>query len=839
MINQLNTYRINRSLFSSVKHVALSIVKPIQVTQYQNVTAKNRLLVAGSKQAEVCLSWLGIFAPDCSISAEVFARVLNIPCSEIQTILHRFLKASLIDVLPGLPLRYRIPSATHLEARALWNCSNPGSIIRSSSAVRKAHAQVLDTYFRLNTAQMWSAMLADEYIHRQLFWHIEQSGRYNLLHTFLQQKSAAGQNDYLKLCRDLDRPDLFTQSLTKAQNYVAPLDNGSDCSVLLQLRYTLIFAILRAQASDFPIKWLGPLLHHQLWSLPYVLNHLTLLADPYQKVAAVQAIAPFLTASSFPSILMLIANIGSDAARAKALCAIADYLPDAYLGDVLSLIQSVSNEHYKALLLTTFRNWPPKLFSAALKTALKLQDEAFRTNILLAWIPSLPHTLLAKVNRAAQRTTDPLQRVLLLISLISREVGSSREMMRFCLKLQPEQISMLQSRLAQLNLTIPASLQIQLQCSDKFEALLEQSSQSVDLGRSAVSSSIPQADRVLSKIAPGNQAPYRFSQPFDFILHLQDSDSLCLALDHLAPISQEILDSIIEKIGLLNSESHKAAVWVAIAHQQKKYLPDAIKALDQIRDREDRIAQFIPLLRIYPELAQNLYRLIVSLENEDILALRLCQIAEFLTSEDRFETLHRAIKMSTASAKSDSLNGLAPYLTVEQLRWGVDYLCTQSFVQALEDMGKQFMAYFWESTEESCYPEILPWKAMTVSQNVQLSTELDAVSPSSLEAIFQIPDAFYRASALRGVLHQLEETQLNEALLLRILKGLSSGEGLETIKVLPLLAPIISTIVGPAALKQIAESCQELGPQFGQQSGIKLQNTPDTSDKPPFREESV
>ena len=113
------------------------------------------------------------------------------------------------------------------------------------------------------------------------------------------------------------------------------------------------------------------------------------------------------------------------------------------------------------------------------------------------------------------------------------------------------------------------------------------------------------------------------------------------------------------------------------------------------------------------------------------------------------------------------------------------------------------------------------------------------MSPSILEAILQIPDAFYRASALRGVLHQLEETQLNEALLLRILKGLSSGEGIETIKVLPLLAPIISTIVGPAALKQIAESCQELGPQFGQQFGIKLQNMPDTSDKPPFREESV
>ena len=813
----------------------MSAARPIQVASESVVVAKSCHLVStGSQQAEAFFLWFGIFAPDCPISAEVFVAVWNIPSAETYRLLDFFSGTFVIDSVPESPQCYSILRATHTAAQALWNSTDLGL------TVCEAHAQIVSACFALSAAEIGSLMPAGEYIYRQLLWHIEQSGRHDLLHTLLQQKLSTGQNSWFTACRQFGRPDLFTQALNKGQQYAASSSDAIAEAVILQCRYTLIYAILRAQASNLPVHWLGLLLKHQIWSLPQVFNELALLADPHQKVAAIRAVAPILPESAFLSLLTLIAEICSDAIQSQALSGIANHVPESCLGDVLCLIQGIVDERYKAMLLKAFQNWPPDLISAALETVLKLKDEIQRTNVLLAWIPVLSQDLLAQINQVAQKTSDPIERTLLLVLLMSRGVGQTQRVIGFCSQLSSEQHSELQIRLAQFNLKVPSSLQRLSQRQGRCDAELSLKP-AADLSRSVkVDAALQEFDRVLAAIALIAQDSQGAPEVHDFLLHLWDTDALCLALSHLAPkLSLETLEAVIEKVCVTNNAGAIAAVRVAIARQRKEYLPAAIAALEQIQEIENRIAVFIPLLGSYPELAQELYRLTVSLENEEIQSIRLSEIAEFLTVEDRSDALRRAIEMSSALSRNLCLNGLAPFLTAEQLRWGLERLSTQSIVQTLENTGKQFMAYSLESLEGPQSPESQSQSALFGPHSVQSCFVPDTISSDILKAIFEIPNSFYRANALRGVLHQLQTSQVDAALLLQLLTELSPGDGIETMKVLPLLAPVISNIAEPAALKQIAESCQELGQQFGQPWSITLQSMFDISDKVPFREGTV
>lgn len=792
------------------------------------------------------LLWFGIFASGQKVPLELTAQVWQVPTEAAAEILESFAQKLLVLKAVDFPLQFIIPAATRTFINR--ECSSQGSLsvrrgVGGGQSIRSAHSTVLDYYLKRTVDRCQHSIIDDEYFYSSILWHAEQSNQPDILHTLIQEKADSGKSAWLEACSYLSRIDLYIAALEKALDVAAhQLEQNPEEALPLQCCYALTYAALVAQAQRVPTQWFGALLKTQAWRPLQALSYLRLLRDPQQRALAVSAVAPYLESAQLQLLLEVAAEIRSDAAKAEALRGIAPYTPPNLANQVLDAILSISSEYYQSLAFLAIKpRWPVQTVQRALIAVLKIEDEAQKTLVLQSWLPALPHRLLLNTYSAAIALENPAHRAALFILLIRRgfqlrgllmdtlaeiddpvdRVQIQAQLMRSNLGIPVDELTVLQAIETDIELTQFLDLHSKYLSRRHFEAV-----------QSLISKVDDEFSYTLGFIALKERWPqHMISKIYSFMMKLRDVDAICLAIERLGHHSEQSLRYMAERAALLE-DIDAARIFAALAKHNPIFLPRAIEKIRRIQDARTQINISLSLLSTYSTLAKNVFAIVPTLDSEAIQASIVGQIAPFLSKAELQEAFSLALNMRSRCSQAEALDGLAAFLTRDQIAWGLSQILNHSETdEALENTGKQFTAY---SLETSFVPrnDIDLKSAGIASQDATQSARFDFDFQDSMEDILTIAEPLHRARALRSILHQLDVERTTLSRYSQILEVLIAGDGLDFIRSLPLLMPMMLNIGGDTVLGKIALLCSPSQPQFI----LSSQNKRGTSDKVLFPE---
>lgn len=820
----------------------------IETSQSRKANEVKRLRKQLSKLSQDCLKvlpWLGILAPESPVSLEFMARLWHISPNLAYEILENFSKSSFITKSSTSLNLYSISEAAHALASKAWDRTSTfkeNFSIPSEYSVSDAHAHLLSLYFQLAPNALWHCIPDDGYFQAHFLWHLLNSGRDDILHSLLQEVNSSGNNGWFSTCKRQGRIDLFIAALKSAQSSAKRLFRESPTRALsLQCHYALMYAAVIQQIESLPVQWFGALLRAELWTPDQVLFYIQVLRDPQQKTKAIQASAHHLPTSHIPPLLNLIGELKSDSAKAAALKTIAPHLPPTLMPKAFASICDISDEFYKSLAFSAFIPfWPQSMIPDVLHAILRIEDEFARIQVLQKWVPCLPNNLLLKVYAASINIVDLAERVNILILLRSRGLRLQAEIEYTLLQINnPIERDKYRVRLAQQDLTDSVDILKLLESLHNSFDLAHVIHQSAShLSHSMVEEvwqiaiNIPnELDRVIAVNALIETWPNFIAPKISpFILQLQDIDAICLLMTSVVKfLSKENLLEIVKIASLSMDLCAVSMLWVSIAKVFPEFLYQSIEVSRQIQNIETRLEIFICLLPLCRSLQGEAFSLTLNTEDEEIKAWRISQLAQYLDHENRIKALKTALSMKSRSAQEIALQGIANYLSKDELSWGLEMIASDSILcSALNNLSKQFTAYSLEANVNDSKTIKVSIKNLKSSSTfLSKSYSNKSVSLSLLQTVLKIQEPFQRAKVLRGILHELEDVRITEALWNEILEALLKGHGLDFIKSMPLLIPAILNLSGISTLSKIPNSCH----QISQQWNFSIQNKHDTFDK--------
>ncbi|HEY9825682.1 MAG TPA: hypothetical protein V6D19_09550, partial [Stenomitos sp.] len=322
-----------------------------------------------SLQQQQQFLWFGIVAPATAFSPLLMARLWQVSPEVAAQDLEGFTALALLQRQPAPLPRYLIPQTTHTFAYGLWQRSQPFSPhppeALPAPSIAQAHAVVLHQYWAAATETQWHPLFEDGYIFACLLWHIEHSGRDDILFDLLQATTPSGENVWLSLCDRGDQLEAYVASLAHAQRIAPSLfEHSPHRAIILQCRSALLQATIAHVFQSLSPNWWGALVKAQIWSLSRALTGLDLLADPSQKAIAIESLVPIVPASFIPVLWTRIVCMQSEVAQVAGIHAIAPYLNTELLESALTVTSALTDEHRQSQALHALIPYLPEGLTA-------------------------------------------------------------------------------------------------------------------------------------------------------------------------------------------------------------------------------------------------------------------------------------------------------------------------------------------------------------------------------------------------------------------------------------------------------------------------------------------
>ena len=700
-------------------------------------------------------AWLGVLPEDVLITSQMSATLWGINRLQAKKVLQTLRNRALLafgQTSKGSEQSYRLHDLMHDTARWLITRSRETDLSGLGLSLPQAQQQFLERYRQQTDQGQWHTLKSDGYIHAHLTWHMEQAGCLDGIHELLRETTAEGRNGWYKACDLLGQPSIFVTDLSRARRLAKKLYPCDVLqSVVLQIRYALIFSSLKSLIGNIPAEVMAALVGKHRWSPAQALAYAQQATDSGRCSRIIQELAKYLPSALAPSALDVVGSIQSESDRVDALIELASHFPEV-ASEALDVVGGIQSESDRASSLSKLASHLSEgLLLEALKVARSIQSESDRADALIGLAPHLPEVALEALE-------------------IARVIQSEYSRADVLRRLAPH----LSEELLIEALEVARGIQSEYSCV-----------------------------YALSRLAP--YLPEVVSEALEVAHGIQSEYSCAYALIELAPHLPEVASEALVVVRSIQSESYRAYALIGLA----PHLPEvALEVLEIARVIQSEYSRADVLRRLAPHLSEGL--LIEALEvargirDEYSRADVLRGLAPHLSEGLLIEALEVARGIRDEYSRADVLRGLAPHLPEELLIEALDVVCgiqsEYSCTYALIELAPHL-------------PEVVS-EALEVARSIQSESDrayaLRGLAPhlskelliEALDSVRVIQSESDRADALRRLAPHLSEGLLIEAL--EVARGIQS----ESSRVFALseLAPHLPDVV--AEVLEVARGIQ-------------------------------
>jgi hypothetical protein len=768
--------------------------------------------------------WLGILAPGQPISVALMAIVWGVEPIVAADTLASYQRESLVIPIPGQPETWFLPEKIRTVAHYLL-ISHPvvnHVLPRLGIETTQAHRLLL---VRLRQAspnnQDWNYWYAHPevpaslhtYSQQALLWHLAEAGWLTELDALMIGAQEQGATLWPSQQRLGINPNHYQHTLEQAwRKSELQFEHHPSRSVEQQCRYALAQGLRHYSAQLIPALWVRSLLEAGDWDTTMGLAYLNALVEPQQRAIALQTLAPIVSADGVDALWKIAQQLHPDHAKTIAIKALISFLPVSSLREVMGLVASIGSDYYQAMALGAIApHLTLPLKRQALALAMALSEESSRAYALRQLIPHLNRPLLQSLLSIIPTLKDPYEQALVWLAILPSQPSVQADLHIVLTQIESaDERAEILCRLAAHNLDYwPAVIATIRDIGDEATRSLTL----IHCSSAVPDESLPilwaiamelQSERLrvnallslLHRICP--EDCYLLLETSE---HLESSEAKACLLSHLVPHLPQEHIPLVYGISRTLMPADQMEVLIALAQVHAGYVSNAEMAIARI---VDPLAQLNARVALGPQSLENAMDVLGAIAiypDHNCRANWLSQWAVDLPEMALEFALEIALNLESDPQRHLALTSLTDGLSLEQLRRSMDRLQQQHYPQAeLINTAKQLRAYHLETP----YRDAPSHSSLPLDHILIPITEEPSITTATLEAMFAMPDAYYRARALRGVLHELDWDNISASQWQLLLRMLALGDPLDLIQCLPQLMPGALALAGSMPLGKVA-----------------------------------
>jgi hypothetical protein len=276
-------------------------------------------------------------------------------------------------------------------------------------ALRQAHGEMADAIQR----RSGGALPVDEYVRRNLGYHLENAGRHDELYALV-----AARPDWARECYKAEGTFAhFTIDLKRAWTWAAT----THWDAAKQVRSAVIEASTRSLAGQSSPELLVNAVRNGYLRMEAAVQEVARMPKSFEKSRALSQFVPVISTDLLPQAISIARDIGEPRFRAEALVTIMPRLPlslrTEISAEILRDLSSVESSFVPALLVSAAKEMPASMRPVAIETALRLPEPG---EALIALANAFHGDLDADIFAAARNISDAGARTDALVGIVSR-----------------------------------------------------------------------------------------------------------------------------------------------------------------------------------------------------------------------------------------------------------------------------------------------------------------------------------------------------------------------------------------------------------------------------------
>jgi hypothetical protein len=404
-------------------------------------------------------AWLGVLPEDVDLTGLVAAVLWDVPLVQAKKVLidlrNRSFLTSGVESIKG-ELSYRVHDLMHDMARGAIESPRSQELNQLGGLnlmLPVAHREFLERYRNKATERRWDKLPKDNYIHRHLTWHMMRANWNDEIHGLIAMSDEHGKNAWFEACSRLGQPAIFTEDVGLAwklaeQSY----EQKPTKSIILQCRYALISATLMSITMNLSAETIAAFVKGDFWTIEQAWSFVEQMNDMRKVAEVISLLSPYLSKSTFSSVLRKTQLIEDKTSRARVLSDLArfkkDYFPVALIAarsipdevfrvnalikltdidwscfhEALSVAQSIRRNEDAAKALINLTKLDKSLFSLSLNAVRGIHQDKTRSICLLDLIAVVPEHASA-IYEIACLIQDTLEKASVLVELARIEAS--------------------------------------------------------------------------------------------------------------------------------------------------------------------------------------------------------------------------------------------------------------------------------------------------------------------------------------------------------------------------------------------------------------------------------